>query len=483
MAETREIHVPYNPNPKQALFHACGADEVVFGGSKGGGKTVALVMEAFTYGVEYPGATIYIFRETYDDLEANVIAEWKKRIPPELYSYHGSKYVATLWNGSEVFFRYVRSKADAEGYDGRSIDWLGIDELTHHEEGAIQILLSCVRSAKGFPPRFRGSCNPGGPSHKYVKQRYIDPTNKGKKQYTDPVTGNKIAFIPSTVYDNTALMENDPAYARRLENLPPKKRAAYLHGDWDQYDGQAFEEFDPKIHVVKPFDIPDHWYRWMGVDNGYTDPFAYYWGAVDERGIVYIYREFTREYADLKLTYTQQAERVLRLMTHTRIENGVMREYGEPMGPIYCGHDAFASHPLAQGKTIAWFYQQAGLKGLQPVLPDRKMRKAVWHEYLKPIELPDPDPYTGRNKIAKVQIFDTCERLIETLPMQMEDDKDPEKVAESSYDHQYDGAGYLLVSWHVNRSGRIALPKKELPFELRTDTRPKRSAVGEYLWS
>ena len=66
--------------------------------------------------------------------------------------------------------------------------------------------------------------------------------------------------------------------------------------------------------------------------------------------------------------------------------------------------------------------------------------------------------------------------------MQMEDDKDPEKVAESSYDHQYDGAGYLLVSWHVNRSGRIELPKKELPFELRTEE-PKRGAVEEYLWS
>ena len=76
MAETRNT-CSLHPNPKQALFHACGADEVVFGGSKGGGKTVALVMEAFTYGVECPGATI-TSSETYDDLEANVIAEWKK---------------------------------------------------------------------------------------------------------------------------------------------------------------------------------------------------------------------------------------------------------------------------------------------------------------------------------------------------------------------------------------------------------------------
>lgn len=479
----RNITVPYTPNDKQCKFHACGADEVVYGGAKGGGKSCALVMEAMTYGLEYPGATIYIFRETYDDLEANIIAEWKKRVPPEIYSYHGSKYVATMINGTEVFFRYVRSKQDAESYDGRSIDWLGIDELTKHEEATVQILLSCVRSAKGFPPRFRGTCNPGGPGHRFVKDRYINPTNKGKRQYEDPVTGNKVAFIPATVYDNFAIMQNDPAYVRRLENLPPKKRAAYLHGDWDQYDGQAFEEFDTDIHVVEKFEIPDHWPGWLAVDNGHTDPFTWYWARVDERGIVYIVREFTRDYSDPKLTYSQQAKRVIELSTYTKSEGGIFYEVKEPIVPAYCGHEAFASHPLAEGKTIAWYYQQGGLTGLQPALPDRKMRKATWHEYLKHIELTDPDPYTGRKTIAKVQIFNTCTRLIETLPIQMEDENDPEKVAESNYDHWYDGAGYALVSWHINRSGRIALPKKELPFELRSEDVPPRDAIHEYLWN
>ena len=478
----RTVDVPYVPNKRQYDFHACGADEVVYGGARGGGKSTALIMEAMAYGLENAGATMYLFRETYKDLEEVLIKEWKKRVPRELYSYHGTDRVVTLLNGTQIYFRFVRTKSDAESYNGRSMDWLGIDELTHHDEETLQILLSCVRSAEGFPTRFRGTCNPGGIGHKFVKDRYVDPTKKGKKHYTDPVTGNTIAFIPATVYDNTALMEFDPAYARRLENLPPKRRAAWLHGDWDSYDGQAFEEFDPDIHVVKPFDIPEHWYRWMGVDNGYTDPFAFYWGAVDERGIVYIYREFTRDYGDPKLTYSQQAERVMKLIKHQKMEDGRVYEYTEPMGPVYCGHDAFASHPLAQGKTIAWYYLQGGLKALQPVVPDRKMRKATWHEYLKPIELPSPDFYTGRAKIAKVQIFDTCERLIETLPMQMEDERDIEKVAESNIDHWYDVAGYLLVSYHVHRSGRIEPPKKELPFELRTPE-PERDAVQEYLWS
>ncbi len=156
------IKIQYKPNPKQVMFHQSAAQECVYGGAKGGGKTCAMVMEALAYGMECPGATIYFFRETYDDLEANIVAEWKKRVPPELYSYHETKHIASLYNGTKYFFRYVKDKKDAEQYDGRSIDAIFVDELTKHEESTIQQLLSCLRSPLGFPPRFRASCNPGG---------------------------------------------------------------------------------------------------------------------------------------------------------------------------------------------------------------------------------------------------------------------------------------------------------------------------------
>ena len=469
-----KIIVPYAPNEKQKRFHANGATEVVYGGAKGGGKTCALVMEAFAYAMEHPKATIYMFRETYDDLESNIIAEWKKRVPPELYSYHATKYIATLYNESQVWFRYVQDRRDAEKYDGRSIDAVFVDELTKHEESTIQQLLSCLRSPLGYPPRFRASCNPGSIGHNWVKKRYIKPTAKGEKAYVDSVTGNTIAFVPATVYDNAAIMENDPAYVRRLENLPPKKKLAFLNGDWDMYDGQAFEEFDPDVHIVKPFEIPKHWYRWVGVDNGYTDPFAWYWFAVDEYGLVYIYREFTRNPHDPKLTYSDQAKKVLALSTSTVTEAGALMRYKEPVGAIYAGHDAFASHPMAAGKTIAFYYQKAGLTPIIASIPDRRLRKATWHEYLAPFE------HEGK-MVAKVRIFDNCERLLETLPQLSEDEKDPEKVEECNVDHWYDGAGYGLVSYHINKSNRQATRAEEpLPWPLRTEEETKKTAIDPY---
>ena len=457
-----DITVTYTPNAKQQIFHACPADEAVYGGAKGGGKSCALVMEALAYALEYKGAEIYLFRETYDELEANIIKEWKEKVPAELYKYNESKHLATVVGGTRVFFRYIKNKADAEKYNGRSIDFVGVDELTRHEEEAIQILLSCVRSPKGFPPRFRGTCNPGSVGHVWVKKRYITPTIKGKKMYRDKKTGNVIAFIPATVYDNTVLMLNDPAYARRLENLPAARRKAFLEGDWDAYEGQAFEEFSMDVHVCRPFPIPHHWRRWMSNDNGHTDPFAWYWFAVDEDGIVYIYREYTRDYGDPKIVYADQARKVIKLSTYTNEDD---EEVLEKISFKVAGHDAWSTHPLAEeGKTIIDHYQLGGLTGFIQCIKDRKLRKATWHEYLKPFY----SEIYGR-KIAKVQIFSTCKKLIETLPQQVEDEDDPEKVAETNYDHWYDGAGYGLIAWHSRQSkkpkgeeGEIAAHKNRL---------------------
>ena len=462
------VTVPYTPNEKQAIFHASPADEIIYGGAKGGGKSCALVMEALAYGMENVGATIYLFRETYDHLESNLIKEWKERVPKELYTYSETKRIASIRGGSKVYFRYLESVADAEGYDGRSIDFIGVDELTKHREEAIQILLSCLRSPKGFKTKFVGTCNPGNIGHRWVKQRYIVATNYGKRIIVDPDTGNMIQFIPAKVYDNFAIMENDPRYIKRLENLPPKKKQAFLHGDWDIYEGQAFEEFNREIHVVEPFEIPKDWRRWRSADNGYTDPFAWFWFAVDYDGTVYIYREFTRERKDEKLTYSEQAKKVVELSRYRKLtysdpdkkEPIGLKEYDEPCGFTVVGHDAWASHPLAErksgsskGKTIIDYYAEGGLKDCIPCINDRRLRKATWHEYLRPFEGVD-----GK-LTAKVKIFSTCEMLIETLPMQVEDEKDSEKVAESDIDHWYDGAGYGLIAWHSKQTPE---PKEEL---------------------
>ena len=50
----KEYRVSYEPTAKQKLFHASRADEVLFGGAAGGGKSKAIVMDALFRCLLYP---------------------------------------------------------------------------------------------------------------------------------------------------------------------------------------------------------------------------------------------------------------------------------------------------------------------------------------------------------------------------------------------------------------------------------------------
>jgi phage terminase large subunit len=436
-----EIIVDYEPNDKQALFHNSTATEVVYGGAKGGGKSCALVMEALVYGLEYPGANIYLFRETYEVLEANLISEWKEKVPEAIYTYNESKHIAKLVNGSTVRFRYVRNFRDAQIYQGRSFDFVGVDELTKHDEKTIQELLSCVRSPKGFPPRFRATCNPGGIGHGWVKKRYIDATDRGAKEIEDEITGNHIAFIPARVYDNTVIMANDAAYVRRLENLPEAQRKAYLHGDWDSFEGQAFSEWREDIHVVQPFKIPSTWKRYRGIDYGRTAPFCCLWAAEDQDHNIYIYREAY----EAGLDATDQAKLINERTGGEDIYHTVL--------------DSACWIPNQHGESIADTYGSEGLYCDQ-ASKNRLNGKDRVHKWLKVLK-----DHTGVD-YSRLRVFKSCSNLIRTLPALPLDDKHIEDVDTKAEDHAYDALRYLLMS--------IAEPVDGVPHEQNAMTQGSR---------
>ena len=227
-------------------------------------------------------------------------------------------------------------------------------------------------------------------------------------------------------------------------------------------EGTAFPEFTESIHVCRPFAIPAWWKRWRSNDPGFADPFCWHWFAVSPDGIIYIYREYTRSDKDPRVTYSDQAREVERL--------SVVQAEGETapeqIGNTVVGRDAWNKLGRAldmAGKSIIDCYREGGLVGCTPPPSSqqqaRATRKALMHEYLKPIE----DELTGRT-IARLQIFSTCTSLIEALPELVNDPKDAEKVATEPhiYTNPFDCAGYGLVAWAAERS---TPPKEELTGE------------------
>jgi hypothetical protein len=413
----------------------------------------------------YPGIRQLILRESFPELRRSLITKSFDLFPPEMFQYNSADFTWYHANGSIIEFGYLDSDDRVSIYKSAEYDIIRFDEATEFSEFRLSYMQSRLRGANDFPKQIKMSSNPDGPGHKYLKKLFKIGVNEPCVTFTefidkDPFTGEPKyetrCYIPSLVWENEFLMKADPGYITNLMKLPEKERKALLEGSWDIHDDQAFPEWDYNIHVCKPFKIPAHWKRWMGVDNGYDDPFAWYWGAVDEFGKVYIYREFTREKGDKEtmIRYKTQAEKVVERSTYTD-ENG--KEVREKISFIAAGHDAFATHVRDEvGKTIIDYYQEGGLYGFIRGITDRKFRKATFHEYLAPYK----DENIGK-MTSKLQIFDTCKVLIEKMPEMLKDPDDNEKVLDVD-DHQFDGAGYLLCAYHAKKSKSLQPEKTEM---------------------
>lgn len=265
-------------------------------------------------------------------------------------------------------------------------------------------------------------------------------------------------------------------YEKTKKALPNTYRQEYPATPEEAFsagEGTAFPEYSEMIHVCKPFAIPLWWRRWRGNDPGYADPFAFYWFAVSPDGIVYIYREYTRDEKDPRVTYSDQARKVLKLsIVGGEVGRPEIGEDGKPLlekiGFTTVGRDAWnklgramgSNSAPSDGKSIIDCYAEGGLHGCteppRDTKTDRVLRKAIFHEYLKPFE----DERTGRT-IAKLQIFNICTHLIEAIPNLVNDEKTNEKVALDPhvYTNPWDAAGYGLVAWHVKQS-KVPEPEK-----------------------
>lgn len=382
--------------------------------------------------INVAGAHTLFLRTNFPDLEMSAI---KRSL--ELFSGMGPTYdkQKKKWsfpNGSVLQFGYLERDDDVYRYHSAEFDLICFDEATLFSEFQYTYMMSRNRcSIPGVKAIMRLGSNPGGPGHLWMKQRFIDPMMPGET-YKCPESGQTRRFIPAKVDDNPHV---DPNYKMKLDQLPETRRKQLKEGDWDAAEGMAFPEFHRDIHVCKSFTPPAWWTRWRANDPGYTDPFAWYWFAVDPDGVIYVYREFTRSREDEKLVYSHQAAEVARRSKMLDTVNG--ETIDEEFEFTVVGRDAFTRHPET-GKSIVDYYEEGGVDDcMQPPRDtnrtDRIFRKAVFHEYLQPYF----DENTGQ-ATAKLKIMDNCPKLIETLPGLVVDPKDPEKVADSSIDHWYD---------------------------------------------
>jgi len=282
----------YESQTRQTLFHASQVDELLFGGMAGGGKSQAIVADAAGNACAFAGLNVGVFRRTFPELNRSIVKKFRSTMQTGTYKYNKSEHVFSFPNGSTIELNYCENEDDVYNYQSAEYDILYFDELTHFTKFQYTYLLSRLRNTrKDFTPKAKSASNPGNIGNTWVKERFIT-VGKPEEVITqhDEESGRVFStmFIPSSVYENKYIMDNDPQYIQRLLGLPEKERRALLMGDWDAFTGQAFQELRRDKHIVDSFDIPQGWNMFGAFDYGFNHPYSFGIFAVNGDGVTYL---------------------------------------------------------------------------------------------------------------------------------------------------------------------------------------------------
>lgn len=449
----------YKALPRQLEFHKATADETLYGGSAGGGKSYAILWDAVGFCLEHKKVRCAIFRRTYPELEKSIIFEFLRVVPETWYKYSKQEHRVVFTKTDSVLeFNHCQYETDVYRFQSAQYDRLYFDELTHFTEFIYKYLLSRLRTVKiGLQTQVKSASNPGGIGHNWVKERFIDGMEPGINcNRTDENSGSKYTtiFIPAKIFDNSYLMDANPEYIGNLSRLPEDERKMLLDGDWNAFKGQFFKEWRTKFHVIEPFSIPKNWKRFRALDWGYRNPTAVLWIAVTPDKRIIVYRElYITEMTDIEL-----CREIINLSE------------GENISYTVADPSLWSVTQYERGESIA--LRMSNL-GVQMIRADNS-RISGWNAVRAFLRVDD------RDSRPTLQFFSTCYNCIKTIPSLIHDNKNPDDVDTEGDDHAADALRYGIMSNPVPRPDS---PKRVNPntFDWYIKKRRQQRDAGAYI--
>ena len=443
------------PSEKQKLFLSDEHKYIGYGGARGGGKSWAVRIKAVLLCLRYPGIKVMIIRKTYPELQENHIVPLCELLrcyeEEPIAEYNDQKKHILFPNKSRILFRYCDTDKDTLRFQGTEVDVLFIDEATQQSEEKMEKLRACLRGVNDFPKRIYYTCNPGGEGHGWVKRLFIDG------RFKEGEDGEDYVFIQSLITDNKALMDSDPDYIKQLESLPHKLREAWLHGSWDIFEGQFFEDFriEPDMkaaslaglkltrdelkaqgrfcHVIAPIDLNEGTRRGWSIvrsyDFGYGKPFSCAWWAIDYDGVIYrimeLYGCSGTPNEGLRWTPDKQFQEI------SRIE----REHAWLRGRKIEGVADPSIWDASRGESIADTAAKYGVY----FQPGDNQRIPGWMQCHYRLQF-DAEGY------SRMYVFESCRDFIRTIPLLSFHRSRPEDLDTEAEDHIADEWRYMCMS-------------------------------------
>jgi len=441
------------------------ANEILYGGAAGGGKSYLARVASIVYSLEVPGLITYLFRRTFKEVLANhvytpggYLEMLKDLIDSGDCVFSKSDFSFTFYNGSRIQLAHSQYESDIFTHQGAQIGFLIIDEATHFSPAMVRFIRSRVRLGsmsvppnwKGLFPRILYTANPGGVGHHYFKSNFVDFGSDNIFVAPEDEGSMKREYVPAKLTENIVLMRNDPDYHQRLKGMGDTTTVrAMLDGDWESLSSGGFADvWRGKYHVVTPFEIPSTWRIDRGYDYGSSNPAAACWfaesdgedfidgdgneawvpaGSIFQIGEVYF---ANKRHEGLRLTATEQARRIKQYEQDEGLWGRV--EPGPADNAIFSsepGHITVAEEMSLMGVKFTRANKSPGSRIAGAQLLRGRLEAAAQ----RPLEKPG------------FFVFNTCFHTIRTLPNLENDEKNREDIDSSGEDHLYDVIRYRIL--------------------------------------
>lgn len=285
-----------HPNSVRAYMPQRGAQEemlatdvdiLIGGGSRGGGKSWSLLMEAL-YDIQSPNFTGLLLRKETKDLDSLINDSYKLYSDFGDYNRSINDMTWNFSNGGWLKFSYYAGNFQSfkDRFQGRQYAYVGIDEITQCEYKKFKYLTTVNRNASHIRSRFWGTCNPDPDSwvRKYIDwwiddDGYAIPERCGQVRYCymdgdspdsiywgssreevyeqcaqiiDSLWNDKyeeayakvglskldvliksVTFVRADLSENVKLLSSDPSYLGNLAQQDEEQRMRDLKANWN----------------------------------------------------------------------------------------------------------------------------------------------------------------------------------------------------------------------------------------------------------
>ncbi len=432
-----------HPGPQTYALEINDCHQILFGGSRGPGKTTAGIVFLLKH-ISNPDFRGLVIRRTSEDL-VDWIDRAKQMYAPAGAVVTGKPAVIKFPSGAIIRCGHLRDENAFEKYQGHEYQRMVLEELTQipSEESYLKLISSCRSTVEGIDPQIFCTANPGGKGHAWVKERWRIGQSPPNLAFQDD-SGRNLIFIPATIDDNPTLLKADPDYVKFLDSLPDGLRQAWRDGDWDIFAGQYFGDWDPKVSVITEDEAIGMGFnqsyngRYVGIDWGYSAPFCALFSEVTPNNEIFFYDEVYG-------TERHPSEWAVEVSSRSK---DITMSLGDP--------SMWTKNPMS------WKSPD------RPAFSETSIANALIGEphnpWVKNLQPANNTRVNGWMKIAEMMhqkkfyiIKGRCPNLVRTIPLMLRDEKNPEDIDTELEDHAMDACRYI-----INHIATPARPKPKL---------------------